>query len=185
MNKRQLLSAMTLAIAALPLASVGHAQDFPPSKPVTLVVGFAPGGAADAAARLIAKKLALVESCLSDLRRLARPESLATDVREQRFVEHTLQVAIQAALDVASHIVSDRRLGEPRTNRELFDLLQRDGWIEDPLTGSLRNMAGFRNVLVHGYDEVDLAVVRDVLSNHLVDLEAFVAAVRRPLRPDQ
>jgi tripartite-type tricarboxylate transporter receptor subunit TctC len=58
MNKRQLLSAMTLAIAALPLASVGHAQDFPPSKPVTLVVGFAPGGAADAAARLIAKKLA-------------------------------------------------------------------------------------------------------------------------------
>lgn len=92
---------------------------------------------------LVAKKLALIESCLSDLRRLAQPEALATDVREQRFVEHTLQIAIQAALDVASHIVSDRRLGEPRTNRELFDLLQRDGWIEDPLAGTLRNMAGF------------------------------------------
>jgi uncharacterized protein YutE (UPF0331/DUF86 family) len=66
---------------------------------------------------LVAKKLALIESCLSDLRRLAQPEALATDVREQRFVEHTLQVAIQAALDVASHIVSDQRLGEPRTKR--------------------------------------------------------------------
>jgi uncharacterized protein YutE (UPF0331/DUF86 family) len=134
---------------------------------------------------LVAKKLALIESCLSDLRRLAQPEALATDVREQRFVEHTLQVAIQAALDVASHIVSDRRLGEPRTNRELFDLLQRDGWIEDPLASTLRNMAGFRNVLVHGYDDVDLAVVRDVLGNHLGDLEAFVGVVRRRLPSDR
>ena len=127
---------------------------------------------------LVAKKLAQIESCLSDLRRLARPEALATDIREQRFVEHTLQVAIQAALDVASHIVSDRRLGEPRTNRELFDLLQRDNWFSVPLADTLRNMAGFRNVLVHGYDEVDLAVVRDVLDHHLGDLEQFVAAVR-------
>jgi uncharacterized protein YutE (UPF0331/DUF86 family) len=131
---------------------------------------------------LVEKKLALIESCVSDLRRLAKPEALATDVREQRFVEHTLQMAIQAALDVASHIVSDRRLGEPRTNRELFDLLHRDGWLEAALVGSLRNMAGFRNVLVHGYDDVDLAVVRDVLANHLVDFEAFVAAIRQHVR---
>lgn len=62
-------------------------------------------------AALIAKKLALIESCLSDLDRLARPDLLKSDVREQRFVEHTLQIAIQAALDVASHVVSDRRPG--------------------------------------------------------------------------
>lgn len=129
--------------------------------------------------QLVAKKLALIESCLSDLDRLARPDQLDTDVREQRFVEHTLQVAIQAALDVASHIVSDRRLGEPRTNRELFDLLQKDGWLDPALTQVLRNMAGFRNVLVHGYDDVDLSVVRDVLTHHLVDLAAYVAAIRR------
>ena len=42
-------------------------------------------------------------------------------------------------------------------------------------------MAGFRNVLVHGYDDVDLAVVRDVLEHRLGDLDAFVAAVRRRL----
>jgi uncharacterized protein YutE (UPF0331/DUF86 family) len=109
------------------------------------------------------------------------PPSVETCRREQRFVEHTLQIAIQAAIDVASHIVSDRRLGEPRTNRELFDLLERDGWIDAPLAATLRNMAGFRNVLVHGYDDVDLAVVRDVLQHHLGDLDAFVAAVRRRL----
>ncbi|ULR91649.1 Bug family tripartite tricarboxylate transporter substrate binding protein [Comamonas sp. B21-038] len=46
---------MVLALVAV--QGAGHAQDFPPRKPVTLVVGFAAGGAADSAARLIAKKL--------------------------------------------------------------------------------------------------------------------------------
>ncbi len=37
--------------------AVSHAQDFPPKRPVTMVVGFAAGGSADIAARIIAKKL--------------------------------------------------------------------------------------------------------------------------------
>ena len=135
-------------------------------------------------AALVAKKLAHIESCVSDLVRLARPDAIDTDVRERRFVEHTLQLAIQAALDVASHIVSDRRLGEPRTNRELFGLLQADGWIDASLASCLRSMAGFRNVLVHGYDDVDLGVVHDVLDEHLGDLTAFVSAVRTRLAPN-
>jgi uncharacterized protein YutE (UPF0331/DUF86 family) len=127
---------------------------------------------------LVAKKLALIETCVQQLRTMARPESLRTDIREQRFIEHTLQVAIQAALDVASHIVSDERLGEPETNRELFDLLVRGGRLPEALASSLRAMAGFRNVLVHGYQDVDLGIVEDVVAHHLDDLLAFVAAVR-------
>ncbi len=46
------------------------------------------------------------------------------------------------------------------------------------LADSLRRMVGFRNVLVHGYDEVDLGVVQDVMANRLGDLLALVAAVR-------
>lgn len=119
---------------------------------------------------LIAKKLAAIETYLEEPRTLARVETLRTDVLEERFVEHTLQLAIQAALDVASHIVSEQRLGEPRTNRELFALLERGGWIDGDLSETLQQMAGFRNVLVHGYDDVDLAIVLDVAENHLADL---------------
>lgn len=109
---------------------------------------------------LIRKRLAFVETCVRELRTLADADALETDVRERRFVEHTLQIAVQACQDVASHVVSDQRLGEPRTNQELFDLLASAGWIDAELATALRRSVGFRNVLVHGYTAVDVAIVR-------------------------
>ena len=128
---------------------------------------------------LLAKRLAVIETCVRDLRELARPDAIRSDVREERFVEHTLQLAIQAALDAASHIVADERLGEPRTNRELFSLLARAGWLDARLAGALGDMAGLRNIHVHGYDAVDLKIVQDVAEHRLDDLLQFAEVVRR------
>jgi len=132
---------------------------------------------------LVAKKLAFIETCVHELRTLGRVDAIDHDVREERFIEHTLQLAIQAALDVASHIVSDERLGEPATNKELFALLERGKWLDPGQVPTLRDMAGFRNVLVHGYSEVDREVVKDVLRHHLDDLLAFVTSIRARLGP--
>ena len=129
-------------------------------------------------ADLILKKLGFIETCVTELREIARPEIIDQDVREERFVSHTLQLAIQAALDVASHIVSDKRLGEPRTNRELFDLLAKSNWLSPEATQTMRNMAGFRDILVHGYQTVDVAILRNIVESRLDDLLSFVAAVR-------
>jgi tripartite-type tricarboxylate transporter receptor subunit TctC len=46
-----------LSLAGLMGALVAGAQEFPPKKNITMVVGFAAGGAADTGARIIAKKL--------------------------------------------------------------------------------------------------------------------------------
>lgn len=130
---------------------------------------------------LVAKKLARIETCVQELRTLVQPDRIRKDLVVQRFTEHTLQIAIQAALDVASHVVSDERLGEPETNASLFELLERAGWLPPERIGVYIRMTGFRNVLVHGYDEVDLAIVEDILRNHLGDLLDFVSAIRARL----
>jgi len=51
---RRLLVGACIALAV----TAAPAQQFPPNKPVTMLVGFAPGGAADTAARAIARRLA-------------------------------------------------------------------------------------------------------------------------------
>jgi uncharacterized protein YutE (UPF0331/DUF86 family) len=131
---------------------------------------------------LVEKKLAFIETCVQELRTLSNPTLIATDLREERFAAHTLQIAIQAVLDVASHIVSDARLGEPETNRELFDLLERGGWLPAPLTDTMHKMAGFRNIVVHGYQAVDRAVLADIVTRRLGDLLDFVASMRQALQ---
>lgn len=56
-KKRGFLLSCICAAAMLAAPLLARAQEFPPAKSVTIVVGFAAGGAADSAARIIAKKL--------------------------------------------------------------------------------------------------------------------------------
>jgi uncharacterized protein YutE (UPF0331/DUF86 family) len=131
---------------------------------------------------LAAKKLSEIETFVGELRSLSRPERVETDLRERRFVEHTLQLAIQAALDLASHVVSDEQLGEPESYGELFALLSQRGFISTELAPRLRRMAGFRNLLVHGYARVDPARVAAVAAHDVQDLIEFVEALRLSLK---
>lgn len=126
---------------------------------------------------LVTKKLAEISTYLHEIETLAHPERIEKDVVEQRFLLYSLQVAIQAALDVASHIISDGRLGEPETYRELFEILARHGWLDAELAGRLSKMAKFRNVIVHGYGKVDLGIVRQILDEDLEDLRAFIREI--------
>lgn len=130
---------------------------------------------------LVYKKLAFIEACVQELRSLGRPEDVQTDLREQRFEAYTLQIAIQAAIDAAAHIVSDGCLGIAETNRDNFDLLVRHGWIPEALSPTLNQMVGFRNILVHNYQTVNPVFVEQIARHHLDDLLVFVKAIRERL----
>lgn len=134
---------------------------------------------------LIEKKLAFIQTCVRELHELAEPEHLSSDIRERRFVEHTLQLAIQAALDAASHWVSARRLGEPESNRALFRLLTEDRVIDRELGETLAAMAGLRNILVHGYQTVNMDMLREILEHHLGDLNRFTVALHAAMQHAQ
>lgn len=116
-----------------------------------------------------------------ELRTLARPEELGRDVLQQGFVKRTLQIAMQATLDVTIYIISDQKLAEPEENRGAFAVLADAGLLPANLVGTLSRMDYFRNMLIYHDDEVDLANVEDMLLHRLDDLLAFTAAIRARL----
>src|SRR5438034_11069335 len=99
---------------------------------------------------------------------------------ERRFVsdplvygnaERYLQLAIQAVLDVSNHIVSDMNLNLPADSQELFELLAKHKVLSVRLSRKLAPMAGFRNLLVHEYLEIDRHRVYRILKGELEDFE--------------
>ena len=95
--------------------------------------------------------------------------------------ERYLQLAIQAVLDISHHIVADRNLALPADSKSLFDLLARQKVVSKSLSVKLASMAGFRNVLVHEYLEIDRRRVYRALTTDLRDFESFIRAVTRLL----
>lgn len=89
--------------------------------------------------------------------------------------ERYLHLAVEACLDLANHWISDRALPTPDANRDTFTILERAGELSPELADKLRGWAGFRNVLVHDYLEIDHSVAYRAIQKELADLEMFAS----------
>ena len=67
---------------------------------------------------------------------------------------HALQSAIEASVEIATHICAADNLGLPSSYAEAFGLIQKAGIVESALADDLRGMARFRNRIVHFYGQV-------------------------------
>ena len=54
---------------------------------------------------------------------------------------------------------------KPLTYREAFEILNESGLISLPLSESMSDLAGFRNVLVHIYWKLDMDEIFSILQN--------------------
>ena len=100
------------------------------------------------------------------------PMSDATDA----VILHLWQ-AVQIVIDLALSACVGLGLGSPPTYADAFRRLGDHGVIDEELAGRLARAAGFRNVLVQGYAELDLARVHDAAVHGPADLIPFLAAL--------
>jgi uncharacterized protein YutE (UPF0331/DUF86 family) len=106
---------------------------------------------------VILRLLANIEGFVADLRQAGdiTHDSFIRDIRTQRFVERTLQIAVEACMDVTHHIISDERWREPDSYADAFRVLAENGVFTPEQADRYTLMARFRNRIVHYYEKVD------------------------------
>ena len=128
---------------------------------------------------LLARKVAAIRDATARIRDVL-PESadaLAADRTAREVVVLNLMVAVQEAIDLATHWVADAGWLVPEAYRDLFVALAEHGIIDADLAVRLAAAAGLRNLIAHRYGALDWRRIHEIASGELGDLEDFCAAV--------
>lgn len=129
---------------------------------------------------VVLAKIGIIKRCFVRIRETThlKPEGL-DDITTQDVFVLNLQRAVQAAIDLAAHVVASQGYGVPGDLKENFSLLNNAGVIDADLARKMTKMVGFRNVAVHEYQSLDISILKSILTTRLADLEEFYSAVVR------
>lgn len=128
--------------------------------------------------RRIRRLLQRIEDDLGflDARAQLDRQALVADAERLAALKYVFITAIEGCLDVAQHLCASEGWGPPASNADAVRLLGSRGVVEPDLAATVASAVGFRNVLVHGYVDVEDARVVEFL-DRLVDLRSYVAGV--------
>jgi uncharacterized protein YutE (UPF0331/DUF86 family) len=128
---------------------------------------------------LLAAKLADIEerTQMIERHRLDSAAAYTGSAESRDLVAFNLMLAVQAAADIAAHLISDRGFAPARSVAEGFARLAEHDIISLELASRLQRAAAFRNVVAHGYARLRLDLLRDAAFDGVDDLRAFASAV--------
>lgn len=95
------------------------------------------------------------------------------DFFKQDAIGINLQRLCELTIDLANHIVKKYKLGLPKESKTSFEILSREKIIPEELAKEMIGMIGFRNILVHEYQKVDLGIMKSIIENQLNDFISF------------
>lgn len=130
-------------------------------------------------ARRVAELLDRIRAEVAALRRSGArtTDELFDDPDALPALKYRLVVAIEAATDVADHLISSEGLRLASGYADSFRSLEEGGVLPAGLAASLADAARFRNLLVHRYADIDDQRVVQFVRQRLADLEDYVDVI--------
>lgn len=108
-------------------------------------------------------------------------DKLRSDYMLRSAIERNFQLALESVLDVGEMIISIENFRRPEEYREVIEILGEEGVLSREFAEEFAPAAGFRNILVHKYTEVDLDELHRRLQN-LKDFDTFALSVAKFLK---
>lgn len=129
---------------------------------------------------VILNKIASIERFIKRINEVyaSNPSNL-DDYTKQDSIILNIQRACECSIDLAMHIVSEKKLGIPQNSRDAFEVLEANNIIDNTLSNKLKPMVGFRNIAVHDYQNVNMKVVQTIIEKHLNDFEEYTSAIKK------
>ena len=129
---------------------------------------------------VVYNKAQIIERCLRRIEEeYQRDAANLLNYTKQDSIILNLQRACEAAIDLAMHVVAERRLGLPQNSRDAFALLQEAGILSEDLAVKMKAMVGFRNIAVHDYQNVNLDILAQILKHHLPELRKYATLLMK------
>jgi uncharacterized protein YutE (UPF0331/DUF86 family) len=127
----------------------------------------------------VVRRLLVLNECLQELSRpdAADASRLAGNSVLRAAVERWLQLAIEACVDLATHVIAEEGWTPPASGRDAFLVLAGHGRLSIDLAQRLGAAVGMRNLLVHDYLRIDLVRLASTVEKDLGDLREFASHV--------
>lgn len=118
---------------------------------------------------LIMRKLTELETYIKQIQEYSTitVKEYSKDWKIQRIIERTLQMMIELCVDIANHIIADKKYRVPTSYSDTFQVFEEEGTISKKQYKTMKNMAQFRNIIVHHYDKIDETIVVNILRRNL------------------
>lgn len=125
------------------------------------------------------KKIETISDSLKKLQEINREiksfKGYKASWRYKDIAERNLHKIIEAIIDLAKITISMKKLKEPATNREAFEILNEQNLFPSEFLNTIDKMIGLRNIIVHSYNRIDDTVIYKILKKNLKDIEKIKA----------
>ncbi len=127
---------------------------------------------------IILSKLSVIEAYLLKLNEYlpVSLERFKADWGLRKIFERSLQVMIEAMIDIGERIIAQKQMTAQKTAADTFKRLCDLGVIQDNET--YIKMVRFRNLVVHNYDSIDPVILYDIIQKHLTDFKNFTDEIK-------